>query len=238
MGKNHSGRVDQLRLEVAEANTPTHAGFEVRVRVNGEVLTAAGGGLGMDPYKVLVPDNRLVATDEPRTVPIGRCSCGDYGCGPTDVVIVREDDRVHWEWLPRAAENRAFVFAAATYGAEIARASADHSWETPERTAGRLVLANVDRERLRGLGLEPRSVGNDYRDPELFQVGLWMADDYQVFVTVPWRGRGPESLARAVCANLAGPVDNWDATWHAVKPSVTRPPAIGPSWRRFRRTFG
>jgi hypothetical protein len=47
--------------------------------VNGVEMTAAGAGLGMDPYDLLVPDNRLIATYEPRVVPIARCECGVYG---------------------------------------------------------------------------------------------------------------------------------------------------------------
>ena len=46
--------------------------------------------MGMDPYDVFVPDNRLVATTESRRVPIARCTCGEYGCGATDVSIVRD----------------------------------------------------------------------------------------------------------------------------------------------------
>jgi hypothetical protein len=63
-------------------------GFQVQVFVNGAEMTSAWAGLGMDPYDLLVPSNRLVATVEPRTAGIARCSCGVYGCGSTDVTIV------------------------------------------------------------------------------------------------------------------------------------------------------
>jgi len=78
--------IDSLRLAIASVGDV----FEVQVYVNGVEMTKAGAGLGMDPYDVLVPANRLVATEQPRTVPIARCECGTYGCGSTDVTIVRD----------------------------------------------------------------------------------------------------------------------------------------------------
>jgi hypothetical protein len=51
---------------------------------------------------VFVPLNRLVADSVANRVPIARCTCGVYGCGSTDVNIVRDDDMVHWDWLLEA----------------------------------------------------------------------------------------------------------------------------------------
>ncbi|MEU7946777.1 hypothetical protein AB0C50_19045 [Micromonospora taraxaci] len=226
--------VDSLRLEVSP--TPRAGGdFHVQVYVNGTEMTAAGAGLGMDPYEVLVPTNRLVAVSQPRTVPIARCDCGVYGCGSTDVTITRDGDRVHWDWSIEVPMMRGVSLAAAEYDAEVARVAADHSWETPERSAGRRVLTDMDRERLLTYNLRPSWVANDYRDQELFRVALEFNGDYQVFVDTPWRGRSPEELAGEVCATLARPPSAWHATWHAMIPSLTTPPEIaGPSWRRAR----
>jgi hypothetical protein len=70
----------------------------VRVLINDVERTSAGAGFGIDPYEVLVPTNRLVATTQPRTVPIARCgACGVSDCVGTDVTIVRDDDLVHWD---------------------------------------------------------------------------------------------------------------------------------------------
>ena len=129
--------------------------------------------------------------------------------------------------------NRGVSFAAAQYDVEAARVAADHSWETPERTAERLVLTDMDRERLLAYGLRPSWVGSDYRDRELFRVALQIEDDYQVFVDTPWHGRSPEELVREVCAVLARPPREWRAHWHPIKPTLTEPPKIaGPSWQR------
>lgn len=226
--------VDSLRLEVSP--TPRAGGeFQVQIYVNGTEMTAAGAGLGMDPYQILVPTNRLVAVSQPHTVPIARCDCGVYGCGSTDVTIMRDGDRVHWDWSLEVPMTRGVSFAAAEYDGEVARVAADHSWETPERSAGRRVLTDMDRELLLTYNLRPSWVANDYRDQELFRVALQFNRDYQVFVDTPWRGRDPEELAGEVCATLARPPRTWHATWHAMIPSLTTPPEIaGPSWRPAR----
>lgn len=224
---------NRIRFEVAEL-TGFPSGFQVLVFVDDVEVTALGAGLGMDPNDVFVPRNRLVATEEPRQVPIARCTCGVYGCGMTDVVIVRDGDLVHWEWLEEKPMERGVTFPAADYDAEVARLGADFGWETPERTAGRLVLHDLDggRERLRGYGLEPSWAASDHRDPGVFLVAFRIADDYQVFVRVPWRDSTPRELAAVVSRTLAQKPSRWPATWHAIRREVAGPPPIaGRGWR-------
>jgi hypothetical protein len=155
---------DSLRLEVTPASGDADGGFQVQVYVNGVEMTSAGAGLGMDPYDILVPTNRLVAASQPHTAPVARCECGEYGCGSTDVTITRDGDRAHRDWSIEAPMSRGASFTAADYDVEVERVAADHSWETPERTAGRLVLTNMDRERLFTYGLSPSWVANNHRD--------------------------------------------------------------------------
>lgn len=228
---------DFLALVVTPATPQAGGRFQVQVFVNGAEMTSAGAGLGMDPYDLVVPSNRLVATAEPHTVGIARCACGVYGCASTDVTIVRDGDRVHWEWSVDKPMQRGVTFPADAYDAEVARVAADHSWETPDRTAGRLILTTIDREQLRSYGLRPSWVGNHHRNPETFVVCLRIDDDYQIFVDTPWLGRRPDELAHEVCQNLAQPPRKWRALWHAIKPALTEPPPIaGPSWRRYHRS--
>ena len=52
---------DELRFAIAPVSAEAGADFEVQVFVNGVEMTAAGAGLGMDPYAVLIPDNALAA---------------------------------------------------------------------------------------------------------------------------------------------------------------------------------
>jgi hypothetical protein len=156
-----------------------------------------------------------------------------YGCGSTDVVIISDGDMVHWDWLIEVPMVRGVSFAADLYRAEIERLVGDHSWETAERTAGRLVLTHLDREALRSHGLAVSWVANDHRAPHLFRVALQLDDDYQIFVDTPWRDRSPEELAEDVCEILGRGPSKWRASWHAIKPSLPEPPTIARrSWRR------
>jgi len=209
--------VESFRLEVARY-TYGGGGFQLLVHLNDVEMTAIGAGLGMDPYDVIIPTNRLVASSEPHTTPIARCECGIYGCGATDITITRSGDRVHWDWLYEAPINRGVSFDAADYAREVDRVVSDHSWETPERTAGRLILTEVDRKHLLRYGLAPDWAFNDYRNPELFRVALRKDNDDQVFVETRWRERSPEQLAAEICATLAQPPDQWDATTRPASP--------------------
>lgn len=153
---------DTLRLEVAPE--PTN-GFQVLVHVNDVEMTSAGAGMGRDPSELLLPHNRLVATEEPHTVIVATCECGEYGCGRTDVTIVREAGTVRWTWSAERPATSDAVFDAEAYDREIARISQDFSWETPDRTAARLVLTG-------GAGVKITWAGAHYADPERFRVGF------------------------------------------------------------------
>jgi hypothetical protein len=226
-------QIDSLRRAVTPAAGGGGGGFQVEVYVNGEEMTSAGAGLGMDPYDLLIPVNRLLAAPQAHTVPIARCERGVYGCGSTDVTITRDGDLVHWDWSIEVPMNRGVSFLTLQYDAEVERVAADYSWETAERTAGRLVLSQVDQDALLAHGLAVSWVANSHRDPELFRVALHLADDYQVFVDTPWRNRGPAELADEVRKTLARGPSTWQASWHAIRPPLTGPPPIASrSWRR------
>lgn len=227
-----------FRLDVAPVDGDPANGLEghqVLVHVDGVELTARGAGLGMSPFDLLVPDNRLVATTEPHRVPIARCECGDYGCGVTDVVITRDGDLVHWDWQVEVPLPHGTSVPAAAYDEEVARVAADHRWERPQDTAARLVLTGGDRDDLRRRGLRLDWAGADYRSRQRFVLTLrTLADDgYQVFLRVPRADRSPEEVASAVLDLLATSTRDWPATYHSIRPRVTDPPPFaGPGWRR------
>jgi hypothetical protein len=224
--------IDLLRLAVTPAGADAGGGFQVEIYVNDVEMTSAGAGLGMDPYDLLIPANRLLPTPAPRTVPVARCGCGVYGCGSTDVTITADGDVVRWDWLIEVPMNRGVSFAAAQYAEEVERAAGDHSWESAERTAGRLVLTHLDHAALRAHGLTVDWVANDHRDPGLFRVALRLGDEFQIFLDTPWRNRSPEELADGVREILGQGPGKWRATWHAVNPANPGPPAIARrSWR-------
>jgi hypothetical protein len=225
---------DELRFAVAPVGAGSGGGFEVQIFVNGVEMCAAGAGLGMDPYAVLIPENVFVATDEAHTAPVARCGCGTYGCGETDIRISRDDGLVRWEWLKEVPIKRPVVFAAQAYDREVERVSLDRSWETPSRTAGRLVLTDASTVAV----LAPHELSLDWvdtvhDDPSRFRVALRYRDTHQVFVDVAWAGRSPEGLAAAVIDTLSAPPADWRAMWHAMG-QAGAPGIAGPGWSQHR----
>jgi hypothetical protein len=192
--------MDQLRLAVTPLPPEAGHGLQVEIYVNDVEVTALGAGLGMDPYDVLVPINRFVAGPKPTRLVVARCTCGEVGCGSTELRIVREGDVVHWDWLIEAPVDRRPTFAADAYQQEVERVAADHSWETPDRTAGRLVLESVDPARLPE-GIELHWVAPDWSDPRRFQVSL-MDRGRQVILRFDWADRTPSELAAEIRRTL------------------------------------
>lgn len=234
-GSRLRSATDRVRFEVQPCEPDAGGGFEVLVFVNNEEVTHLGAGLGMDPYEVFVPENCLIATAEGRRVPIARCKCGVYGCGMTDVTITRVGSRVHWEWHAEVPMEYPVLFDAEQYDAEVSRLVLDTSWETPERRAGRLVLAGVDRAELAKYEMVPSWVSNDYRTSEIFRVCLQLADQYQVFMDFLWGTHTPESLAQEVCATLGEPPKRWYAQWHGITADVSNraPKVASRRWSHY-----
>ncbi|MFO6454127.1 MULTISPECIES: hypothetical protein [unclassified Aeromicrobium] len=113
-----------IRFDIARANDGGPNGRQLLVFVDGVEMTSEGAGMGTDPRELLVRRNRLIATEVPHRIPIARCSCGEYGCGSTDVTIVREGDVVHWDWHLEAPLPHGITFDAETYDREVARIGA------------------------------------------------------------------------------------------------------------------
>ena len=196
----------------------------------------------MDPFDVLIPDNLLVATSEPRQVPVARCECGVYGCGSTDVTIVRDGDAVHWEWHHEVPMPHGVTFPADAYDAEVARIAGDHSWERPGETIARLVLERVDRSHLAEHGLVVSWAAMDHRNDKLFTVALFAKNDvepggsgHQVFLRFRRGNRSPEDVAADAVEVLAQRPEKWRATWLPTTQGDKRRPALaGFRWRRER----
>jgi hypothetical protein len=222
-----------LRLEVVPAPADV-SGFQLLVHVDEVEVTSLGAGLGMSPFKVLIPVNRLVATHEPQVVPIARCDCGEYGCGMTDVRIVRDGDVVRWDWLEQVPLDHGVSFPAAQYDAEVARIGADRSWERPEDTIARLVLEQTDRAVLADAGLRLSWSGRDHRDPAWFVVSLLTEPvSHQVFLRFRREGT-PEEVAAEAIRTLRRPPPTWQrATYNPVTRGTDGPPPMaGPDWQR------
>ncbi|WP_088282146.1 hypothetical protein [Kineosporia sp. A_224] len=245
----HQGRVlsrraaDRVRFAVQLADDSV-GGHEVLIFVNDVDVTRAGAGMGMEPFDLLIPRNRLVATKDPVRVPIARCDCGVYGCGSTDVTILRDGDVVHWEWAVEKPMGQGVTFAADEYDVEVARVAADRRWERPEDTSARLVLEDSDRTHLASHGLKLDWVAKDYRNPRLLLVALSTGNNdyrsaeagYQIFVRFGRADRTPEAVAAEAVDHLGLVPSTWQASWRATKPGVEVPPAMAGAdwtWERF-----
>jgi hypothetical protein len=128
---------------------------------------------GFDPADILGDRSPLLPEDLGRRVAVYRCSCGIAGCGVIAPVIMPSPDGRRVSWVdfrdytgvfdgPTAPDSDRFEgrpwpirdldFDRSQYVAEIRRASADRSWETPRRATARLV---ADGLRARGVVLPP-----------------------------------------------------------------------------------
>ncbi len=221
--------IDTLRLEVAETLHPSFH-FQVKVYVNEVDLTEASGS-GMDPFELLVPVNRLAVGPQPHLVQFACCgACGRHECWPAEAVIRRDGGLVHWSMSGRDIPEAA-TFAAGAYEAEISRAGADHSWETPARTVWRLVLTHLAGQPPLPEGMVVTGMVTR-RATNVLAITLEILDEYQIFIDFPWGSSDPAEMADEVCATFARPPEQWTASWWAVKwDNRERPPAIaGPSW--------
>jgi hypothetical protein len=205
--------------------------LRVIVRIDGVDVSRTNDDDGADPWHVLVPVNRFVATDEPTSTVIACCpSCGP-DCSAVEARIRRAGDAVRWEWGRRGTKweslRRTTLFDADVYDAEVDRLGAERSWETPEHRAGRLILAD--------LALPPGIEGVRVRANGAAELEVWLEepDEYQIFVGVPWDEDRPDESAAAVRTVLSGPPRRWFEDWHSIKVDREAPPPYaGPSWRR------
>lgn len=224
---------EAIRFEIAPVGDGSR-GHQLLVFVDEVEMTSKGAGMGMDPFDVLLPHNRLIATEQPVRVPIARCECGEYGCSSTDVSILRDGDVVHWDWLIDVPTGHGATFRADQYDAEVTRVGSDHRWERPQDTTARLILGGADRHSLAEHGLLISWAAPDHRDDSRFVVSLMTTDErFQVFLRVGRAGKPPEVVSAEMLALLARAPSTWPATYTAIQIGWnSRPAMAGWRWRR------
>jgi len=189
----------------------------------------ATGLIGLDLIDLLTEPCVLRANQSPHVALIGRCSCGIVGCASVDVEIRKEDDSVIWTAID---SSRCVQFKAAQYDAEVERALHDHSWETPERTAGRLISQAVDRTLLTRFGFEFSWASGRCTDGMMTASLLLRPGPYQILVRVPWNGDDIDSIVSQLKTILSQPPETWpNVQWNALAQGLGPPPITGPGWK-------
>jgi hypothetical protein len=186
--------------------------------------------VGFYPDEILGREMPLLPTVRPRRVAVYRCTCGVPGCSSLAPLIAREDNRIRWTDFRtyvgtfdgpisedddlsdgRRSEVEPLTFDATQYLDEVRRASDDHSWETPDRRAARLVrefledspnLISVHGLTLDGAYASPRRGGE-------ISVSFWDNDHHyvqrpysQLSMTFPATSGDPEDRAEVIIERL------------------------------------
>lgn len=170
---------------------------------------------GFDPEAMLGAVPALLPTDPPRRLALLRCVCGEPGCGSIAPVVSASADGRHISWTdPRRfvgvfvdpiapeipdrsgqpVDAAAIHFDRAQYVAEVRRAAADRTWETPRRRTSRLLRERLP-EDLRLSGLPLRWVA-----PE------WSGDGTVIGFERPWSET--ESGPGQLMLRLTSPYDD------------------------------
>jgi hypothetical protein len=223
-------KLSQIQFRVEPS--PETNDFEVKIFVDGAdfIGTNWPDMMGMDPADVLSLE--FLAPREIRHYQtIVRCGCGVVGCGSVALWIEREGDRVTWEWPTQRLEYtspKSVVFELEQYLQALNAAIADTSWETPERTAARLLKPLVNHDALAAHNLRYHWASNRIREGK-FTVALKGPElDRQILVHTSWEQETPHEIAEKVAAKLAVHPSQWaDVEWNLLEP-----PFEGPGWRR------
>jgi hypothetical protein len=215
---------------VPSPNTNDH---EVKIFVDGRDFIARHWPdmMGMDPDDVL-SYRELLPRDESHEATVIRCGCGVVGCGSVWVRISTKDDHVIWDSWQRDKGNPpagTLVFSHGQYTQAVRDAVEDHSWETPDRTAARILGSLVDHGALATHSLKYQWASGRIRDSTLaISLALQPSDD-QIVVHIPWNEQTPDEIAREAAALLKTDPNGWpDVVWYGQK---TPPPFTGPAWR-------
>src|SRR5262249_30873519 len=139
---------------------------------------------------------------------------------------------VEWTW-GNADSLEGMRFLATHYDAEVDRALTDTSWETPDRTAARLLAGKVDRPVLARHGLSLAWASGRVRKGAVSVSLSLEPGPYQVLVHLPWNTESPEAIARKCAALLREEPSSWiGAEWFPQQANLGPPPGADPSWRR------
>jgi len=220
--------IEVLTIQVRPS--PQTNDHEVRLLGDGDDLIARfwEGMIGLDPDDLLLDPCLLEPSDGIHRATIARCECGILGCDSVDVEVRSGGGKVSW-----IDGERTLRFARDQYEAEVARARADTDWETPGRTAARLVRTTVDLVELARHGLSFQWASGR-AGPRGFTASLRLdPGPHQILVTLPWTAERAEDMAASMVLLLRRDPRTWECVAYLPQATNIAPPAIGgPGWRR------
>jgi hypothetical protein len=186
--------------------------------------------MGMDPDDVL-SYQQLSPRNEPHEATVVRCGCGIVGCGSVWVHISAAVDRVIWDtWQGDQGKPApgTLVFSRNQYMEAVRDAVEDPSWETPDRTAARILKSIVDHDALTVNMLKYQwATGRIRADALTISLG-GPKGCHQILVHVPWNKQSSDEVAREAAALLKTDPNNWpDIAWYGEN---SNPPFTGPAW--------
>lgn len=163
---------------------------QVRILADGQDLLEKidKSSLGLDPVEFFAQPT-LHTTG---WLLIGRCECGCAGCDDVRAAVTRTEQDVLWDLASRGMQ---FSFALPDYDEAMKIGAADFSWETPQRTAERLV-SKLDYSEFARYGLV---FGWASARIEENQMTLsFMKDGNQILYKAPWDSQEPSHAVATV----------------------------------------
>ncbi len=231
----------ELSFSVVSCTLPTERnGHQLRILVNGVDLiervdrSAAGydpemAMLGMDPIAFF----KQTTLEAGGGLIIARCNCGDEGCSSIAVVVHTSLTEVSWSLRPDGTE--VVRFGRDQYISAIGKARNDHSWETLERTAERLI-AELEWARLAPLGITLCHVYARGSKDSL-SVTFWLESQgrYQLVCSLAWNHLRPNAAVDAARRQLLEiePARWSEVVYYPQAHPLPRPALAGPGWRPF-----
>jgi hypothetical protein len=119
-------------IQLVVLPSPDSNDHQVRILID-ELDWFAEDYLGIDPPRFFDQPFLLIGGQ----AIVARCICGDEGCDSILAKVTVDESMIIWE----TNKGRVLKFDKQPYLSTIRAAADDFSWETPERTAERLVTA-------------------------------------------------------------------------------------------------
>lgn len=222
---------------------PEINGFEVIIYVNEEDFIESNwkGMIGIDPDEILIPETPLAPTEEPHLAVIARCGCGIVECDSMSVRISRVEQAVFWDFRSKKRKESSpgvLRFDLDQYMNELDRAITDKSWESPDRTAARLLRKLVDEDLLSRYRLSWQWASGRSRK-DMFTVSLGLAPEpFQVLLHTTWRDESPDEIAQKIADILKRQPSTWqNVEWIPQGENQDALPDIaGPGWMKWSQT--